>query len=89
MIPGKLCSFRSIVFGETFCYVASASDVEGAVRAGEDVDEGVPAYRSRCFSRWEVGKVVSLGHNRWFLLIQSGSPFDALTLAQGIRRAFW
>ena len=43
MIAGKLCALWSTVLGETFCDVASAADVKGAVRASEDVDKGVPA----------------------------------------------
>ena len=58
MIAGKFCALWSTVFGETFCHVASASDVDGAVRASEDVDKSVPAYRRRRFSRWKVGEIV-------------------------------
>jgi hypothetical protein len=67
MIAGKLCALRSTVFGKTFRYVASASDADCAVRASEDVDEGVSADRCRRFSRWEMPKVVALGHVRWGL----------------------
>ncbi len=60
MIASKLCALWSTVFSETFCYVAGASDVDCAVRASENVDKGVPAYRRRRLSRWELRKIISL-----------------------------
>jgi hypothetical protein len=78
MIAGKLCALRSTVFIETFCYVTCVSDVEGVVRASEEVDKGLPADGRRRFPRREVGKVV------WSSHFQSG-PFNQST--RPIRRA--
>jgi hypothetical protein len=78
MIAGRLCTLRSTVFSETFCYVACASDVDGAIRAGEDVNERIPPDGRRRFSRWDLGKIISLGHGRWV-------PLKPIT--KSIRRA--
>src|ERR1700693_3574888 len=50
MVAVKFCRLWPTVFGETFCQVAGAADVEGAVRAGEDVDKGGSADGRRWFS---------------------------------------
>ena len=62
MIAGKFCALWSTVLRETFCYVAGAPDVDGAVRTGEYVDKGASADRCRRFSRWQMGKIVPLVH---------------------------
>jgi hypothetical protein len=41
----KLCALGSAVFGKTFFYIASASDVESIIRASEDVDKGAGGSR--------------------------------------------
>jgi hypothetical protein len=64
MIAGKLCAFWTTVFGETFCDVGSVADVEGTVRASEDINKGGPGNRWRRFSRREIGEIVCLGHGR-------------------------
>jgi len=64
MIAGELCALWTTVFGETFCYVASASDVDGTVRASEDVNKGGSGNGRGWFSRWEMRKVIALGHVR-------------------------
>jgi hypothetical protein len=69
MIASKLCALWTTVFGETFCNVASAADVEGVVRASEDVDKGGSADGRWRFSRWEVGKIVAVGHSKVGLLL--------------------
>jgi hypothetical protein len=43
MTPGELCALWPTMFSKTFCYVACASNVDGTVRAGEDVDKCVSA----------------------------------------------
>lgn len=54
MVAGKLCALWTTVFSKTFCYAGSASDVNCAVRASEDVDKGVSAYWRRRFPCREI-----------------------------------
>ena len=47
------------MFGERFCDVTSASNVESAIGASENVDEGGPAYGLGRLLRRKIGKVVA------------------------------